>query len=136
MNEILELKNIEIKEYCVLDKKTGTKKFMEEKKIPGFSGLYFKDNDNFFAVYPTVNGPKVYFQGKEYDINKTLTISLEKLGENRKFNIVEYGIEVKYLESPYIGLDVWSDEIDVDLFYMITQNYKSNDFYTRYTSNV
>lgn len=133
MSDLLELKNIEIKEYCVLDKKTGITKFMGEKGLPGYTGLYFKDSNNFFALYPTIYGPKIYFQGYEFDMQKDLTITLEKKGKERKFKILEYDIEIEYVESPYIGIDIWSDEIDVDLFCLITQSYKADDFYTRHT---
>ena len=66
-------------------------------------------------------------------INKNLLISLIKNGKRRKFVIKDYNIEINYTESPYIGFDIWSDEIDVDLFYMIEQSYKNDDFYEMYT---
>ena len=87
----------------------------------------------FFAIFPTEKGPVIYYQGNQFQINRSLSISLVKRGENRKFIILDYGIKVDYKESPYIGFDVWSDEIDVDLFYMIEQSYKSDSFYERYT---
>lgn len=87
----------------------------------------------FAALYPTKYGPKIYFKGNEFDIQKDLTITLRKKGKERKFKINEYDIDIDYFESPYIGVDIWSDEIDVDLFYLITQSYKSDDFYTKNT---
>lgn len=93
----------------------------------------FKDDQSFFAIYPTKTGPQIYFEGKQLSINKNLLISLIKNGERRKFVIDDFNIEINYTESPYIGFDIWSDEIDVDLFYMIEQLYKNDDFYERYT---
>ena len=135
MDKILELTNLEIPaECCTLDIKTGTQTFYRgNKKIPGFTGLYFRNDSHFFAIYPTQTGPIVFFKGKEYEINKDLSVSLFKDGKNRTFIIPDYNIRIDYTESPYIGFDEWSDEIDVDLFFMIEQSYKEQSFYDRYT---
>ena len=138
MNRSLELSNIEKPiECCTLEIEMGKLTFYRgDKKTPGFTGLYFKDKNIFFALYPTSNGPVAFYDGKEYFINKNLTITLQKEGKNRKFKIKEYDISIDYIESPYIGFDSWSDEIDVDLFYMIEQNYLEPSFYEKYTLNV
>ncbi len=34
-----------------------------------------------------------------------------------------------------MGFDIWSNEIDVDLFYLIEKSYKSKEFYVKYTEN-
>lgn len=134
MNNIrVELANVEISEYCMLDLATDEMSFSNEINQSGFTGLYFKDTITFFAVFPTDLGPKIYYKGKQYPIKKDLSISLIKNGKKRKFSIMNYGIEIDYRESPYIGFDVWSDEIDVDLFYMIEQSYKCDSFYEKYT---
>lgn len=133
INSIIELSNVEIHEYCLLNLDTGDLTFTKTSRTPGFTGLYFKDDNNFFAIYPSKNGPMIYFKGKEYGINKDLSISLFKQGKSRKFKISDYDIEIDYMESPYIGFDSWSDEIDVDLFFMIEQRYKDESFYERYT---
>ena len=130
----VEVANIEIfNEYCVIDKESGEVVFSNTSQVPGFTGLYFKDDSTFFAIYPTEHGPTVFFGGKEYAINEALTITLSKDGQSRTFRIDDYGIVISYLTSPYIGLDCWSDEIDVDLFFMIEQRYKNQDFYDQYT---
>ena len=113
----------------MLNKATGEKVFTNSKRVQGFTGLYFKDNINFFAIYPSEIGPKIFYRGKEYRTNNKLSISLEKHEKNRKIRIVDYNIEIDYQESPYIGFDEWSDEIDVDLFYLIEQRYKKDEFY-------
>ena len=135
MNGKHELTNLEIPiEYCMLDVVTGNQTFYRgNSKIPGFTGLYFRDDSTFFAIYPTEHGPTVFFGGKEYAINEALTITLSKDGQSRTFRIDDYGIVISYMTSPYIGFDIWSDEIDVDLFFMIAQRYKDQDFYDRYT---
>lgn len=133
MIRILELKNMERNEYCELDLEGSRITFKDDKKIPGYTGLYFRDSNHFFALYPTKSGPNIYYRGTEYAIHKDLTITLDKTDSLRRFKILEYNIEVEYLESPYIGMDVWSDEMDVDLFCFITQAYQTDDFYRRNT---
>ncbi|MCL2399166.1 MAG: hypothetical protein FWC91_05390 [Defluviitaleaceae bacterium] len=130
---MIELTNLEIAEYCSLDEVSGEKKFYKEKKVEGFTGLYFRDENNFFAIYPSKNEPLMFFQGKNYKLTANLSISLLKQGKKRTFQIADYNIEINYTESPYIGLDVWSDEMDVDLFFLIAQRYKDKDFHDRYT---
>lgn len=130
----VELSNIEIYEHCMLNISTGEKEYNKGKKqIPYFTGLYFKDNDTFFALYPTENGPVMYYREKEYPLNKNLHISLTKAENFREFCIEEYNIRIKYRTSPYIGFDVWSDEEHVDLFYQIEQFYKDDEYYKKFT---
>lgn len=134
MDNIIELSNTEIHEHCMLNIRTGEKKYNKgKKKIPYFTGLYFKDDDTFFALYPTENGPIMYYGGKEYPLKKDLHIALTKTEKSRKFCIEEYNICIKYTTSPYIGFDVWSDEEDVDLFYQIEQSYKNDEYYEKFT---
>lgn len=135
MDNLVELTNVEINEYCILNKETGEKKFSNTKNNHGFTGLFFRDELTFFAIYPTDSGPKIFYMGNEYKISKDLSISLYKQDKCRKFSISDYNILIEYTESPYIGIDVWSEEIDVDLFYMIEQRYKSDEFYKQYSIN-
>lgn len=131
--ELIELSNVEIFEYCILNINSGIKSFYKEKKkIPQYTGAYFKDDKTFFALYPTESGPMMYFKGKEYPLKKNLHISLKKKDKWRRFHIWEYGIHIKYRTSRYIGFDVWSTEMDVDLFYRIEQSYKTDEFYEKY----
>ena len=135
MHNTQELTNLEMPiECCTLEAETGKLTFYKgNKKTQDFTGLYFKDDNSFFAIYPSVNGPLIFFNGKEFAINKNLSITLSKQDKIRIFKINDYGIEIHYLKSPYIGFDSWSDEIDVDLFCMIEQKYKEQSFYERYT---
>lgn len=134
LKNIHELTNIEILEYCLLNTKTGEKIFYNEKRDNNFTGLYYKRNTIFFAIYPTELGPQIYYHGKEYLIHKDLSISLEKINKCRIFSIQDYNLTIRYEESPYVGFDIWSEEIDVDLFFLIKQQYKSDEFYKQYTS--
>ena len=61
----------------------------------------------------------MYYEGKQYPLRKDLHIKVIKQGELREFFIDEYNIDIKYRTSKFIGLDVWSTEMDVDLFYQI-----------------
>jgi hypothetical protein len=131
---LIELANVEIVEYCHFDRESGNKRFYQQSKTKGFTGLYFRDANTFFAIYPTSDGPKAYYEGVEHAITPELNISLQKDGKNRRFAIQDFAIEIDYKTSPYIGLDVWSAEIDVDLFFMIEQRYKDPSFYERYTA--
>lgn len=90
------------------------------------------DERTFFAIYPTEKGPIMYYEGNEYALNKKLHITLKKNGKNRTFRIDEYNIRIDYFESPYIGMDVWSDEEDVDLFYQIAKFYRDDEYYKKY----
>ena len=125
----IELKNLEIWEYCLLDIKTGKKTFYKKPTMEGFTGLYFKDENNFFAIFPSETGPIMYFREKMYPLKKDLHISVKKMGDWREFRIEEYDIYIKYRTSKYIGFDVWSNEEDVDLFYQIEQSYKNEEYY-------
>ncbi len=130
---IIELSNIEINEHCILNRITGEKKYNKDKKqIPYFTGFYFKDENTFFALYPTENGPIIYYKENEYPLKKDLHIYLNKKGKIRTFCIKEYDIYIEYKESQYIGFDVWSEEADVDLFFKITQCYRDDEFYKRF----
>lgn len=135
MNDtVIELSNIEIYEHCMLNKRTGEREYSKGKKqIPYFTGLYFKEENTFFALYPTENGPVMYYEGKEYPLKKDLHICLIKTEKIREFRIKEYNICIKYRTSSYIGFDVWSDEEDVDLFYQIEQSYKNDEYYKKFT---
>lgn len=133
MQNCIELTNLERGGYCILYKETGEKKYCSEKKLPFFTGLYFEDGNTFFSIYPTKQGPIIYYKRKEYQLNKNLHISLEEQDKTRVFFISEYDIKIKYAKSPYIGMDVWSNEEDVDLFYQITKYYKSDEYYKKFT---
>ena len=135
MSNVHELANVEIHEYCTLNVESGEKRFSKRKSNPCVTGLFFKNGATFLGLYRSSLGPKIYYDGKEYVIRKDLSISLTKDGKYRRFCIQEYGISIEYEESPYIGMDVWSEEIDVDLFAMITQKYQSDNFYKQYTIN-
>ena len=75
MNSIVELMNIEKPaECCTLTVDTGNTYFYRgNKKIPGFTGLYFRDENHFFAIYPTKKGPVIYYQGNQFPINRSLS---------------------------------------------------------------
>lgn len=133
LENVYELSNIEIHEYCLLNTKTGKKIFYDKKSNPYFTGLYFRRNNIFFAIFPTLLGPKIYYNGEVYLIKKNLVISFKKNDRKREFCICDYNIIIKYRESPYIDIDVWSEEIDVDLFYMIEKLYKTDEFYKKFT---
>ena len=147
MDKIIELINVErMVEVCVLNLHDGNTTFYRgDKKTPGFTGLYYCEETNHdgfavpnngtkvVALYPTVNGPRFYYEGKEYIIHPNLNIQLRKTGKKRKFKIKDYSIKFEYTEYPYFDWDEWSREIDVDLFYMIEQRYKKQEFYDQYT---
>lgn len=130
----VELMNVEIYRCCKLDLSTNEKKYFDpSEKASAFTGLYFEDENNFFAIYPTENGPVMYYEGREYPLNKDLHIKVIKQGRLREFFIDEYKIDIKYRTSKFIGLDVWSTEMDVDLFYQIEQSYKNDEYYKKFT---
>lgn len=134
MNNIVELLNLEKYNCCKLNLKTGEKFFCKgSEKVKGFSGLYFMDENNFFAIFPSEFGPIMYYKEELYPLNKNLNITLTKKGNLREFYIKEYNILIKYRTSPYIGFDVWSNEEDVDLFYQIEQSYKNEEYYNKFT---
>ena len=95
--------------------------------------MYFKDRENFFVIFASEEGPKLYFKDNVYQLRKDLHISLKEMDTVREFRIEEYNICIKYRTSPYIGFDVWSDQEDVDLFYQIEQSYKNDEYYKKFT---
>jgi len=127
----VELKKYAWSEYCELDTKTGEREYYDDKKISGFTGLYFS-SDIFFAAYPTKNGPIVFYEGKEYELHDGLDISLTINGENRRFEIADYGIAIEYEECM---ADEFYDENEADLFYKIYTEYKDKKFYDRWTKD-
>lgn len=134
MDKIIGISNIEIYEFCKLNLETGEKNFYDDySEFKEFDGFYFKDRENFFAIFASDKGPKLYFNGDEYQLRKDLHIILKKMDTGREFCIEEYNICIKYSTSPYIGFDVWSDEKDVDLFYQIKQSYKNDEYYKKFT---
>lgn len=134
LEDFIELSNIEIHEHCMLNIRTGGKEYYKGKKrIPYFTGLYFRDKDTFFALFPSREGPVMYYEGKRFPLTPVLHIFLEKGGEWREFTIEEYGIWIRYRTSEYIDFDVWSTEKDVDLFYQIYTSYKDEDYYKKFT---
>lgn len=134
MDRTIRISNIERYEFCKLNLETGEKNFYNDySEFEEFDGFYFNDKENFFTIYASDKGPRIYFQGNEYLLRKDLHISLKKIGAKRKFCIEEYNICIQYRASPYIGFDVWSDEKDVDLFYQIEQSYKSDEYYKKFT---
>jgi len=132
---MIELTNYRITEYCELDKETGEMNFSRNKKINGFTGLYFKEENHFFWIYPTKDGPVAYFEGKEYKVHPDLDIQFIRNGQNRKFKIVDYSIEINYKEVERLGWDIFMffEEDEVDLFCMIEQRYQDQDFYDQYS---
>ncbi|TCL54620.1 hypothetical protein EDD76_11943 [Kineothrix alysoides] len=128
-NKILYLSNIEIFEYCTLDRVKGTAKYQKDERPNKIDGLYFKQNELFFALYWENNSPIIYFDRQEYPLKKTLDIELIKDGKNRKFIIKDYNIYIEYKQSIYIDMDVWSNELDVDLFCKLMESYKTDEFY-------
>ncbi len=131
---IKELSHYGFSDSCILNTNTGEMNFCKDKVSKGnFTGIYFKDEVTFFALYPTKLGPMIFYNNNEYVISKNLNIKIESKGKKRKFFIEQYDIEIDYIESPYIGFDVWSEEIDLDLFYMLEQRHKIDDFYRMYT---
>ncbi len=134
MKTIIELSNCEIHSFCALNILTGEKEFYKGKVYKGsFTGFYFHDENTFFALYPTEKGPKIFFENKEYEVNKNLLIEIVRKNKDRKFILKDYNIKIKYKESKYLDFDVWSEEMDVDLFYKLEQSYLDDSFYEGYT---
>lgn len=134
MDNVIEMSNIEIFEFCKLDLNTGEKSFYENyHDFEDFNGFYFKDEKTFFAIFASSEGPKLYFKDRQYDLKKNLHITLKKNENSRDFRIEEYNISINYRASTYIGFDVWSDEKDVDLFYQIVHSYKDDEYYKKFT---
>ena len=88
MDNVYELANVEIHEYCALNVESGEKSFSKKKSNPCFTGLYFKNGTTFLGLYRSSSGPKIYYDGKEYPVCKDLSISLTKVGKHRKFWVV------------------------------------------------
>lgn len=132
----IEIVNVEIYERCILNISTGEKYFSKNAILKEFTGSYHRDDKNFMALYPTTEGPVIYYGGIEYPIKKNLHIYVKKNGKDREFFINEYNIHICYKESEYLNWDVWSTEIDVDLYWKISQLYKNDGFYKKYTKNV
>ena len=58
-------------ECCWLSIATGETQFYRKpKRVPGFTGLYFRDAYHFFGLYPSENGPIIYYQGREDPLNR------------------------------------------------------------------
>ena len=134
MDKIINISNIEVYEFCKLNILTGERIFYNNySKFDKFDGFYFKNEEEFFAIYASDNGPNLYYNFRVYPLNKKLHITLKKMGDWREFSIGEYNIHIRYRTSKYIGFDVWSEEEDVDLFYQIEQNYKNDDYYKKFT---
>lgn len=135
--EIIELTNLERFEFCLLNVKTGEKKFYNNLQISnGLTGLFFYRNNIFFALLPTTKGPTIYFNNSLYSINDRLTIVCNDLGNKGLFIIYDYDISITYSYSEYLGFDAWSNKEDIDIFYYIFSKYKSKSFYDMYTKDV
>ena len=135
MNEnIIEVSNLHMREFCILNLATGEEKYSREQKEElTYGGHYFRDEKTFFVLYPTKEGPFIFYEGKTYPITKDLTINVVKNGKNRIFTISEYEIEIHYKEYRYLNFDAWSREEDIDLFYIIFIEYKTESFYKEHT---
>ncbi len=129
----IEITNIEKAEYCILDLETGEKRFNDEKINAGFTGLFYKNNEIFFVLYPSTEGPMIYYDNKTYHLSPDLTIRYLRSDNKRKFIIKEYNITIKYEKSKFTGFDSWSNEEDIDLFYQIYKGYKRQEFISKYT---
>lgn len=135
MNKVITISNIEIYEFCRLNLETGEKIFYDDYTLfERIVGCYFKEGETFFAIFASEEGPKLYFDGRQYYLRKDLHIKLEKTDAEREFSIEEYNICIKYHISSFIGFDVWSREEDVDLFYQIAQSYKNDEYYKKFYS--
>lgn len=133
----IELKNIECFEFCLLDLDTGEIKFNKgTPQIKGFTGLYYHKYDLFFAIFPTNDGPFIYYNNSLYAINKNLKIECTNYGNMGIFKIYDYGISIQYEYSKYLGIDSWSNKEDIDLFYRISNEYKKDFFYELYTKEL
>lgn len=133
---MVELTDIETGGHCKLDTQTGRVVFVKEaKENMGFFGLFYRNENTFFALIRTIGGPVMFYKGKEYEVSPELHIQLVRDGKKRKFSIEEYGIEIEYPTSKYLDFDPWSTEPDVDLFAQIELGYKTEAFYKKYTLN-
>ena len=132
MIDSIELMNIEKYEFCVLNIKNGKIKIIPKKSNSSFTGLYYHTKDCFFAIFTTINGPTIFFNNKTYIINRNLDIEYTDLCSKGIFKINDYNIMIEYNYSPYLNIDVWSSKKDIDIFYKIFTEYKSDDFYQKY----
>jgi len=128
-NTILYLSNVEIFEYCEFDRSIKKIVSMKKERPDKIDGLFFRQGEIFVALYWYNARPVLFFEGKEYMLNKNLNIQLEKDDHKRVFKIIDYEMEVHYKESKYINMDDWSNEIDIDLFCKIIESYKTDEFY-------
>ena len=97
MDKIIGISNIEIYEFCKLNLETGEKKFFDDYSgFEKFDGFYFKDRENFFVIFASEEGPKLYFKDNVYQLRKDLHISLKEMDTVREFRIEEYNICIKY----------------------------------------
>ena len=130
----IELTNIECLEYCLLDLKTGHKKFYRNNSlVDEFSGVFYKTDDLFVGLFPTIEGPVFYHNNNLYPIRRDLNIELVEGDNSGEFRIPEYEIDIKYDYSKFLGFDVWSNKEDVDIFFIIYSKYKTDSFYRQYT---
>lgn len=130
----IELTNVECVEYCLLDLETGHKEFYRNNAlIDEFSGLFYKTDELFLGLFPTIEGPMLYYNSRIYPIYRDLIIELKEDDNSGEFRIVDYGIDIKYDYSKFLGFDVWSNKEDIDLFYIIYNKYKTDSFYRQYT---
>jgi len=131
---MIELANLELNNYCMLNEDTGEVCFYREKQIEGYTGVCFKYQNIFLGMYPSDGGVAIYYEKKKYPLTSDLTISLTKNGKHRTFRIEEYGIEINYTASPFIDTEFWlTEEIDLDLLFIISERYKEQAFYDQYS---
>lgn len=130
----VNLSNLEIFEFCRLNLQSGYKEFFNQYENMGeFSGFYYRDIKTFFALISTVYGPKMYYDGNFYELLPNLHIHIDSCDGINIFYVDEYGIKIPYYESKYEGIDVWSNRLDIDLFFQIEQSYKRRDYYKKFT---
>lgn len=128
------LSNIDRFEFCKLNTEDGSFVIYNERKdLDSLKGFYHIDNEEFIALYGTDNGPFFYYKNKAYKLFPELTVTLTRNGDTNIFSIEEYSICIEYQDSKFLGFDVWSERKDVDLLYLIQQDYKSPDFYKKFT---
>ena len=151
MAKIIELSNmVKPIERCLLNLDNGSTMFHIANNLDSnVNGRYYceKSRDAFsnptdgsevVALYTSENGPVFYFKGREYGIYPDLNIEYIRIEKKRKFKIIDYNIEIEYDELCRLGWDIFMllDEDDVDLFFMIEQRYKNQEFYDQYTLNL
>ncbi len=126
----VELMNIEKYKFCILDLTSGNVKKIQLKSSNEFTGLYYERDNCLFALFPTISGPQIFYNNKLYSITPNLNIEYIDLGNKWIFKIKNYNIEIRYNYSKYLGIDSWSMEQDIDLFYKIFIEYKTESFYS------